>query len=176
MVRIEKCSFCSAPVYPGHGMTFVRNDCKVFKFCASKCHKNFKLRRTPRKTKWTKTFRKAAGKELAMDTTLEFERKRNVPVKYNRELMGTTLRVMEQVSRIKQRRERAHWERRMKAKVESETTADLKELRRHVDRIEDPTLKRSAKETIKAADERKEKDGKAKVRSKSRQKVRVAAK
>eukprot|EP01059_Diplonema_ambulator_P000771 TRINITY_DN10618_c0_g1_i1.p1 TRINITY_DN10618_c0_g1~~TRINITY_DN10618_c0_g1_i1.p1 ORF type:complete len:217 (+),score=46.17 TRINITY_DN10618_c0_g1_i1:85-651(+) len=156
-MRIEACSFCSKPVYPGHGMTYVRNDCKIFKFCASKCHKNFKLKRTPRKTRWTKTFRKAMGKEMAHDTTLEFEKKRNVPVKYNRELVLKTLRAMKQVEAIRERREKAHWDLRMKARAEAETVSGLKILEPNLHRIENDALRESVAEQIKAAEELREK-------------------
>ena len=94
-MRVERCYFCGSSVYPGKGVRFVRNDCKVFNFCRSKCHKNFKKKKNPRKAKWTKAFRKSAGKELAVDPSFEFEKRRNVPVKYDRELWQTTINAMQ---------------------------------------------------------------------------------
>ncbi|KAF0637261.1 hypothetical protein FPSE5266_01521 [Fusarium pseudograminearum] len=119
-MRIETCYFCSRPAYPSKGITFVRNDARVFRFCRSKCHKNFKMKRNPRKLKWTKAFRKAAGKEMTVDSTLQFAARRNVPVRYDRELMGKTLKAMERVSEIRQRRERVFYKKRMAGKRERE--------------------------------------------------------
>ncbi|AWU75899.1 ribosome biogenesis protein RLP24 [Pichia kudriavzevii] len=125
-MRIYSCHFCSSPVYPGHGITFVRNDAKEFRFCRSKCHKNFKQRRNPRKLKWTKAFRKAAGKELAVDTTLTFAKRRNVPVRYNRDLVQTTLKAMARIEEIRQKRERAFYKNRMRGNKERALALDKK--------------------------------------------------
>ncbi|SCU79283.1 LAFA_0B02014g1_1 [Lachancea sp. 'fantastica'] len=125
-MRVYSCHFCSSPVYPGHGIMFVRNDAKEFRFCRSKCHKNFKQRRNPRKLRWTKAFRKAAGKELAVDSTLAFAQRRNVPVRYNRELVATTLRAMARVEEIRQKRERAFYKNRMRGNKERDFLRDKK--------------------------------------------------
>ncbi|ENH64271.1 Ribosome biogenesis protein RLP24 [Fusarium oxysporum f. sp. cubense race 1] len=112
----------SRPAYPSKGITFVRNDARVFRFCRSKCHKNFKMKRNPRKLKWTKAFRKAAGKEMTVDSTLQFAARRNVPIRYDRDLMAKTLKAMERVSEIRQRRERVFYKKRMAGKRERELT------------------------------------------------------
>jgi len=112
-MRIEKCYFCSKSVYPGHGTAFVRNDAKVFRFCTSKCHKNFKMKRNPRKVRWTKAFRRAAGKEMVIDSTIDFEKRRNIPVRYDRDLVRSTLRAMKRIAEVKKRRENAFWKNRM---------------------------------------------------------------
>ena len=125
-MRIHSCHFCSSPVYPSHGITFVRNDAKEFKFCRSKCHKAFKQRRNPRKLRWTKAFRKAAGKELAVDSTLTFASRKNVPVRYNRDLVSTTLKAMARVEEIRQKRERAFYKNRMRGNKERQLAADRK--------------------------------------------------
>lgn len=127
-MRIERCYFCSSPVYPGHGMTFVRNDGKVFRFCRSKCHKLFKKKRNPRKIRWTKAFRRMAGKEMAMDATFEFEKRRNRPTRYNRELLARTLTVMRRVQQIKDAREKRFWKQRRIASKELRKAQNKREI------------------------------------------------
>jgi len=43
---------------------------------------------------------------------LEFEKRRNVPVRYDRELMATTLKAMKRISEIKAKRERKMYKER----------------------------------------------------------------
>lgn len=90
------------------------------------------MKRNPRKVRWTKAFRKAAGKEMTIvrvtpvafglysnpflackDSTIEFEKRRNVPVRYDRELVQTTIKAMKRVAEIKAKRERAFFKHRM---------------------------------------------------------------
>lgn len=137
-LRIEKCYFCSGPIYPGHGMMFVRNDCKVFRFCKSKCHKNFKKKRNPRKVRWTKAFRKAAGKELTVDNSFEFEKRRNEPVKYQRELWNKTIDAMKRVEEIKQKRQAKFIMNRLKKNKELQKVQDIKEVKQNIHLIRAP--------------------------------------
>jgi len=72
-----------------------------------------RMKRNPRKVRWTKAFRKAAGKEMTIDSTIEFEKRRNVPVRYDRDLVQTTLKAMKRIAEIRKRREHAFWKTRM---------------------------------------------------------------
>lgn len=53
MPRMLKCSFCGGNIDVGSGLVYVLNDGTVLRFCSSKCLKNFRLRRDPKKLPWT---------------------------------------------------------------------------------------------------------------------------
>ena len=154
-MRIHTCYFCSSPVYPGHGITFVRNDSTIFRFCRSKCHKNFNRKRNPRKVKWTKAFRKAAGKEMTLDTTFDFEKRRNRAVKYDRELMGETLHAMQRVKEIQTAREDRFYTQRMKDTKAKAKQRDLVELEQNIELIR-PAVAQLEKAELNVMDEVKQ--------------------
>lgn len=125
-------------MYPGHGICFVRNDSKVFRFCRSKCHKNFKMKRNPRKVKWTKAYRVLHGKDASADSVFQFERKRNRPERYDRNVTQSTLRAMKKVEDVRVRRAERFYENRMKGKEDERRRADKRELEQQIHLIRAP--------------------------------------
>ena len=147
-MRVGKCYFCSGPIYPGHGITFARNDAKLFSFCRSKCHKNFNLKRNPRKVRWTKAFRRVHGKEMTVDSTFDMEKRRNRPIKYDRDLVGTTLRAMQRASEVHAKRAEIHHKNRMaEHKVKAVERARV-ELKQDIDIIKPALIAVKEKEQV----------------------------
>ncbi|MEM1683358.1 MAG: 50S ribosomal protein L24e [Ignisphaera sp.] len=56
MVVKRNCSYCANEIEPGTGLMFVRNDGTIMWFCSSKCFKNYKLGRDPKKLPWIKSY------------------------------------------------------------------------------------------------------------------------
>ena len=63
---------------------------------------------------------------MVVDTTLTFAARRNIPVRYNRDHLETTLKAMERVSEIRAKRERAFYKKRMAGNKERQREADRK--------------------------------------------------
>ena len=84
------------------------------------------MKRNPRKLAWTKSFRRAHGKELTVDSTLSFAARRNIPTRYNRDLVQTTLKAMSRVAEIRAKRERAFYKARMRGNKERQRADDRK--------------------------------------------------
>ncbi|XP_057797001.1 probable ribosome biogenesis protein RLP24 [Salvia miltiorrhiza] len=137
-MRLEKCWFCSSTIYPGHGIQYVRNDAKIFRFCRSKCHKNFKMKRNPRKVKWTKAYRRLHGKDMTQDSTFDFERKRNRPERYDRNVTENTLKAIKKIDKVRVDRENRHHIKRMKPKKAQLQRELVKELEQSISMIRAP--------------------------------------
>lgn len=61
-----------------------------------------------------------------MDSTLTFAARRNVPVRYNRDLVSTTLKAMQRVSEIRAKRERVFYKKRMAGNKIKERAENIK--------------------------------------------------
>ncbi|EFC43038.1 ribosomal protein L24E [Naegleria gruberi] len=145
-MRIEQCSVSGAPMYPGHGITFVRNDGKVFRFSSKKARKLFERRVNPNRLRWTKAYRRKNGKELSVDNTFEFEKKRNVPVKYDRELYAKTIHSIKRVNEIQEQRQRAYYFKRMVPSLKVRKMQIARELKTNIDLIYAPVSAKRSQE------------------------------
>lgn len=119
----------------------------------------FKKRKNPRKTRWTKAFRKTAGKELTVDPSLEFEKRRAQPMKYSRELWTKTVDAMERINAIKERRTGQFVMERLRKGRTVEIEMDVKDVQKNMSLIRSPAAglrERKAREA--AQDEAMEDD------------------
>ncbi|KAH6831905.1 Ribosomal protein L24e family protein [Perilla frutescens var. hirtella] len=139
-MRLEKCWFCSSTVYPGHGIQFVRNDAEIFRFCRSKCHKNFKMKRNPGKVKWTKAYRRLHSKDMTEDSTFALERKRNRPERYDRNMADNTLKAIKIINKVRVARGTRHHKKRMEGKKGQLHREEVKELEQSIHMISAPSV------------------------------------
>lgn len=65
---------------------------------------------------------------MAVDPSFEFERRRNIPVKYDRQLWTKTVEAMKKIESIKQRRQNNHIMQRLRKGREQEILRDVKEV------------------------------------------------
>merc|ERR1719394_1768764 len=131
---------------------------------------------------WTKAFRKSAGKELAVDPSFEFEKKRNVPVKYDRELWQNSIHAMQRVEEIKNKRQAHHIFQRMKMAKKIQKAKDIKEVERDLALIKSPAAGLRQAMKAKQQEEMEEEEGevetslnlaKSKKKVKARQEAKV---
>jgi large subunit ribosomal protein L24e len=63
---------------------------------------------------------------MTVDSTLLFAARRNVPVRYNRELVATTLKAMQRVSEVRAKREKVFYKKRMEGNKARQREANRK--------------------------------------------------
>lgn len=101
--------------------------------------------------RWTKAYRKIAGKELVEDATFEMERKRNRPEKYNRETVAKTLQAMDKISEIRIKRQERFYEKRMLRAKQLAKIADKVELETEIHLVRAPAGIIADKEKIRVS-------------------------
>ncbi|TKY67107.1 ribosome biogenesis protein RLP24 [Spatholobus suberectus] len=135
------------------GFRFLTTVLQIFRFCISKCHKNFKMKRNPRKVKWTKAYRRVHGKDMTQvklqhcyiyrlfqDSTFELERKRNRPERYDRNLAENVLKAIPKIDKIRVDREERYHKNRMKGKKQKLQMEAARELEQGISLVKAPSV------------------------------------
>ncbi|GFT72386.1 60S ribosomal protein L24 [Nephila pilipes] len=87
-MKVEICSFSGYRIYPGHGKKMVKADGKTFVFLNAKCAASHKMKRNPRKIRWTVLYRRKHKKGLEEETTKKRTRR---AAKFQRAIVGASL-------------------------------------------------------------------------------------
>ena len=86
---------------------------------------------------------------MAVDPSFEFEKRRNIPVKYNRELWNKTIVAMKRITEIKEKRQGHFIMERLRKGHKVEVEMDVKDVQRNIALIRSPAIglkERRAKE------------------------------
>lgn len=78
---------------------------------------------------------------MAVDSVFEFERRRHRPVKYDRELMGATLRAMKRIEEIRLAREARFKALRFRLAAKQKKEHALREIKEGIDLIMSPLVR-----------------------------------
>ncbi|GAA5797328.1 ATPase-activating ribosome biosynthesis protein [Helicostylum pulchrum] len=70
---------------------------------------------------------------MVIDSTFEFEKRRNVPVRYDRNMMATTIKAMKRVQEIRSKRERAFYKNRMVGNKALEKEDDIRVVNQNIE-------------------------------------------
>jgi large subunit ribosomal protein L24e len=96
---------------------------------------------------------------MKVDSTFEFEKRRNIPVRYDRELVGATIQAMKRVQEIQKAREDRYYERRMKGVKAAEKAAHAVEIAQNIELVKPVmsrnTVEANVKEKVKAKEKSK---------------------
>ncbi|GFU03993.1 60S ribosomal protein L24 [Nephila pilipes] len=87
-MKVEICSFSGYRIYPGHGKKMVKADGKTFVFLNAKCAASHKMKRNPRKIRWTVLYRRKHKKGIEEETTKKRTRR---AAKFQRAIVGASL-------------------------------------------------------------------------------------
>ena len=100
---------------------------------------------------------------MTMDSTLEMEKRRNRPPKYDREQMRTTLKAMKRIAEIKKRRDDDFYKARMASKKTQQIQEAHHELEKYRNTIPDVVRYRNEKEELEAEEEKERMEEKEEV-------------
>ena len=78
---------------------------------------------------------------MTKDTVFEFERKRNEPLKYNRDLYVQTIQAMKKIEKVKYNREKMFWQKRLASQKERNINNLENELEKNITLITEQDVK-----------------------------------